>query len=260
MPIYNDQLNNTITLTKTPTRIISVVPSQSEFLWHIGVKKQLVGITKFCIHPTEMFKSIERVGGTKKLNIEKIRALKPDLIIANKEENNQAEIELLQKEFNVWISDIYDFNDAFKMMKLLALILNKEAKVKVLITQIKKSLLSIKNIFNKKTVAYFIWYKPYMLAANDTYIDFILNYLGLKNVAFKLTRYPSIDIKNLQKLKPQFCFLSSEPFPFKQKHVLELQQHLPNSKIIIVDGEVFSWYGLRMLHLTEYVKSLTSIV
>ena len=95
-----------------------------------------------------------------------------------------------------------------------------------------------------------------MLAANDTYIDFVLNYIGLKNVALKLNRYPTIDIESLQNLKPQLCFLSSEPFPFKQKHVLELQQHLPSSKIIIVDGEVFSWYGLRMLHLEEYVKSL----
>ena len=260
MPVYKDQLNNNILLTKTPLRIISIVPSQSEFLWHIGIKEQLVGITKFCVHPTEMFKSIDRVGGTKKLDINKIRALKPDLIIANKEENNKTEIELLQKEFNVWISDICNFNDAFKMMKLLALILNKEAEVKILISQIKKSLLAIKNIFNKKTVAYFIWYKPYMLAANDTYIDFVLNYIGLKNVALKLNRYPTIDIESLQNLKPQLCFLSSEPFPFKQKHVLELQQHLPNSKIIIVDGEVFSWYGLRMLHLEEYVKSLTQIL
>jgi len=256
MPTFKDQLNNSITITKLPQRIISIVPSQSEFLWHIGVRNELVGITKFCIHPKEMFTNIEHVGGTKKLNLTKIRALKPNLIIANKEENNKEEIELLQKEFNVWISDIYNFKDAFKMMNLLSVILKKECETKLLISEIKKLIKLIKNNFNNQTVAYFIWNKPYMLAANNTYINFILNYLGLKNVAQSINRYPEVTIEALKKLNPQICFLSSEPFPFKQKHILELQQHLPNSKIIIVDGEVFSWYGNRMMELAGYIKTL----
>ncbi|MDX2172934.1 MAG: helical backbone metal receptor [Bacteroidota bacterium] len=256
MLIYTDQLNNKLKLTSTPKRIISIVPSQSEFLWEIGIRKELIGITKFCIHPNKMFTSIERVGGTKKLNFKKIRALKPDLIIANKEENNQQEIELLQKEFNVWISDIYNFKDAFKMMEKLSIILNKEAETQKLITDIKASLRPIKNIFKQKTVAYFIWNKPYMLAASNTYINFILNYLGLTNATESMQRYPEVDNDALKKLNPNLCFLSSEPFPFKQKHVLELQQILPNSKILIVDGEVFSWYGPRMVHLADFVKQI----
>ncbi len=256
MPTFKDQLNNSITITKLPQRIISIVPSQSEFLWHIGVRNELVGITKFCIHPKQMFTNIEHVGGTKKLNLTKIRALKPNLIIANKEENNKEEIELLQKEFNVWISDIYNFKDAFKMMNLLSVILKKESETKLLISEIKKLIKLIKNNFNKQTVAYFIWNKPYMLAANNTYINFILNYLGLKNVVQSINRYPEVTIEALKKLNPQICFLSSEPFPFKQKHILELQKHLPNSKIIIVDGEVFSWYGNRMMELAGYIKTL----
>lgn len=256
MPTFKDQLNNSITITKLPQRIISIVPSQSEFLWHIGVRNELVGITKFCIHPKQMFTNIEHVGGTKKLNLTKIRALKPNLIIANKEENNKEEIELLQKEFDVWISDIYNFKDAFKMMNLLSVILKKESETKLLISEIKKLIKLIKNNFNKQTVAYFIWNKPYMLAANNTYINFILNYLGLKNVVQSINRYPEVTIEALKKLNPQICFLSSEPFPFKQKHILELQKHLPNSKIIIVDGEVFSWYGNRMMELAGYIKTL----
>jgi len=256
MPTYKDQLNNTITLSQIPQRIVSIVPSQSEFLWHIGVREQLVGITKFCIHPSKMFTTIERVGGTKKLNLTKIRTLKPDLIIANKEENNKEEIELLQKEFNVWISDIYNFNDAYKMMKQLGVILNKIQETKKLITEIKISLKQIKHYFKSQSVAYFIWYKPYMLAANTTYINFILNYLGLENAANNLERYPELTIEQLKKLNPQLVFLSSEPFPFKQKHVLELQQHLPNAKILIVNGEMFSWYGSRLSHLAEYIQRL----
>ena len=256
MPIYTDQLNNKIKLNTTPKRIISIVPSQSEFLWQIGIRTQLIGITKFCIHPKEMFNKIERIGGTKKLNINKIRSLKPDLIIANKEENNQQEIEFLQKEFNVWISDIYNFNDAFYMMKKLSVILNKESETQKLITTIKASLKPIKNIFKNITVAYFIWNKPYMVAANNTYINFVLNYLGLKNTAHNLQRYPEVNEVILKKINPNICFLSSEPYPFKQKHIIELQQILPASKIIIVDGEVFSWYGSRILQLADFVKQL----
>lgn len=256
MPIYTDQLNNKIKLNTTPKRIISIVPSQSEFLWQIGIRNQLIGITKFCIHPKEMFNKIERIGGTKKLNINKIRSLKPDLIIANKEENNQQEIEFLQKEFNVWISDIYNFNDAFYMMKKLSVILNKESETQKLITTIKASLKPIKNIFKNITVAYFIWNKPYMVAANNTYINFVLNYLGLKNTAHNLQRYPEVNEVILKKINPNICFLSSEPYPFKQKHIIELQQILPASKIIIVDGEVFSWYGSRILQLADFVKQL----
>lgn len=256
MPFYTDQLNNKININSKPKRIISIVPSQSEFLWHIGIRKELVGITKFCIHPKEMFTTIEHIGGTKKLNILKIRALQPDLIIANKEENNQQEIEVLQKEFNVWISDIYTFNDVYKMMKNLSVILNKQSETQKLISEIKASLAQVKNSFSNKTVAYFIWNKPYMLAANTTYINFVLNYLGLKNAAENLQRYPLVDNETLKKLNPSICFLSSEPFPFKQKHVLELQKILPTSKIIIVNGEVFSWYGPRMLYLAEFVKQL----
>ena len=142
--IFTDQLNNTINLDAFPKRIISLVPSQSELLWDLGLREELVGITKFCIHPNEMFKSIERVGGTKKLDIDKIRELKPDLIIGNKEENEQTQIEELQKEFSVWMSDIYDLSDAFDMISSLAEITGKENKAEQLIKTIKSNFLSIR--------------------------------------------------------------------------------------------------------------------
>ncbi|MEI8136616.1 MAG: helical backbone metal receptor, partial [Bacteroidota bacterium] len=165
---FKDQIGNTIKLGGKPKRVISIVPSQSEFLWEIGLRDELVGITKFCVHPNEMFSTIERVGGTKKLHIDKIRALKPDLIIGNKEENEQADIEVLQKEFNLWISDIYNFEDSFKMMIELGIILGKETETNSLVSKIKKSLLEIKDIFSNQKVAYFIWKSPYMLAASNT--------------------------------------------------------------------------------------------
>lgn len=251
-----DQIGNVIKLAKKPIRIISIVPSQSEFLWDLGLRDELVGITKFCIHPNEMYSSIERVGGTKKLDIEKIRALKPDLIIGNKEENERSDVELLQKEFNVWMSDIYTFEDSFEMITQLGIILGKEFEARKIVDAIRTSLTEIKDIFSKHTVAYFIWNKPYMLAAKNTFIDFVLNYVGLTNAFSHLERYPEVDENALKKEDPDLCFLSSEPFPFKEEHLIELQKTLPNSKIVIVDGEVFSWYGSRLLHLNAYIKDL----
>ena len=253
---FTDQLGNNIILKAKPKRIISIVPSQSEFLWDLGLRKEFIAITKFCVHPQEMFRSIEQVGGTKKLDLEKIRKLKPDLIIGNKEENEQSQIEILKKEFNVWMSDIYNFEDAFRMMESLGEIFGKKKEAQQIVSSLKKSLPHIQNIFNKKTVAYFIWNKPYMFAAKNTFIDYVLNYIGLENALCDLQRYPELDNETLQKMDPDLCFLSSEPFPFKEKHVKEIQKLLPNSKILIVDGEVFSWYGSRLLHLEKYVSDL----
>lgn len=256
MPDISDQLGNTFQFTEKPKRIISLVPSQSEFLWDIGLREELIGITKFCIHPDEMFKTVERIGGTKTLNMERIRELKPDLIIGNKEENEQSQIEVLRKEFKVWMSDIYNLEDALDMMSKLGELTGRETEANLIVEQLKDSFPKIKNLFKKQRVAYFIWNKPYMGAARNTFIDYVLTYIGFENVLSGMERYPELSEQDLKQLKPEYCFLSSEPFPFKESHVRELQEILPASKIAIVDGEMFSWYGSRLLQLEKYIKSL----
>jgi ABC-type Fe3+-hydroxamate transport system substrate-binding protein len=256
MITVQDQIGNRFVFEKSPARIISIVPSQSEFLWDLGMKDQLVGITKFCVHPDEMFRSVTRVGGTKKLDIKMIRSLKPDLIIGNKEENERGEIELLQKEFPVWMSDIFSFDDACQMMNSLGLIFGKETASLAITNRIKNAIAEVKNIFSGQTTAYFIWNDPYMFAAKNTFIDHVLIHIGLENALKDFSRYPQLNKEELTKLNPDYCFLSSEPFPFKAKHVEELKKILPQSKIIVVDGEMFSWYGTRLIELNRYVKNL----
>lgn len=256
MTKFSDQIGNTIELNSKPRRVVSLVPSQSEFLWHIGLREELVGITKFCIHPDQMFRTIERIGGTKQLDIKKIRNLKPDLIIGNKEENEHSQIAALQNEFPVWISDICNFDNAIGMMTCLGSILGRAEQANEIVSELKSQLVRVKNVLPKVSVAYFIWHKPYMLAANNTFINSVLNYLGLENVAAGFDRYPEMNAEDLKKLNPAFCFLSSEPFPFKAKHVNELQALLPDARVLIVDGEIFSWYGTRLLLLEKYVGDL----
>jgi ABC-type Fe3+-hydroxamate transport system substrate-binding protein len=254
---FTDQTGHSIELSGPPKRIVSIVPSQSELLWDMGLKNELVGITKFCIHPEEMFRTVERVGGTKQLDIEKIRSLKPDLIIGNKEENQKEQIELLKEEFQVWMSDIYDLDDAFKMMNELGEITNKSEAAGRIVNTIKKEFheLSTDRLKGKRA-AYLIWYNPIMVAAQNTFIDFILKKLGLINVFEDLKRYPEISAEQLKDSGADIILLSSEPFPFKEKHLKEFSAMCPEAVVKLVDGELFSWYGSRLQYAPSYFRNL----
>jgi len=259
--IVTDQMHRTIEVNKPLKRIVSIVPSQSELLWHLGLEKELVGITKFCIHPHQMATSVALVGGTKKLNIQKIRELQPDIIIANKEENEQSQIEELAREFPVWISDIHNLDESLQMIEMLGELFNKKEKALELTTNIKSTFqqLTIPIAIGAPNVkvAYFIWNEPMMVAGKNTFIDDMLKRCNFENVFLhKDSRYPEVSIEELQKANPELILLSSEPFPFKEKHVNEFQKHLPNAKTMIVDGELFSWYGSRLQHSANYFLEL----
>lgn len=255
---FTDQLNRTIELTNAPKRIISLVPSQSELLWDLGLKQELVGITKFCIHPEEMYRSVNRVGGTKQLNLDKIRALKPDLIIGNKEENEREQIEALMQEFPVWMSDIYTYGDALDMMKRIGELTNRKTQSDRLIkeTQLAFDELKLYPKTHLKTL-YLIWREPYMAAGRYTFIHDMMQRAGFENLIEPMdSRYVELSLSQIQELKPEILLLSSEPYPFAEKHVRELQDDLPHTKILLVDGEMFSWYGSRMKHVPKYLMNL----
>lgn len=247
-------MGRTMTIPANPKRVISIVPSQSEFLWDIGLADSLVGITKFCIHPDEMFRSVPHVGGTKKLNIGKIRSLQPDLIIGNKEENEKADIEELEKHFPVWMSDIYDLNDALQMMKATGKICGKEAKAKKIIAAIQDAATSF-NTNGEFRTAYLIWKDPIMVAGGNNFIEHQLQRCGLTNVFGGKDRYPVITPEELKQANPQLILLSSEPYPFGEKHIPAIKEICEDARIELVDGELFSWYGSRLLKAFPYMDS-----
>lgn len=256
-----DQLGRTIEFNFPPTRIVSLVPSQSELLWDLGLGEEIVGITKFCIHPEAMFRSVTRVGGTKKLKFDVIEKLRPDLVIANKEENEREQIEALAEKYPVWISDIYNLRDALQMMERVGEITSRKKEAAELVKAIRSRYkeFRIQNAESRigGSAAYLIWKNPYMAAGGRTFIDFMLNECGLKNVfAGERSRYPEVTTQMLVDRKPEFIFLSSEPYPFKEKHGEEIQRHLPQSKIVLADGEIFSWYGSRLREAFPYLNSL----
>ncbi len=256
MAVFADQMLRQINLTHTPRRIISVVPSQSEFLFDLGLQEEVIGITKFCIHPNSWYRSKTRIGGTKTLNLEKIAALRPDLIIGNKEENQQEQMEWLIQRFPVWMSDIKTLPDATNMMYLLGKLLQKETQAEAIINSIELSFGDIKPKV-LSSCAYLIWKNPFICAASNTFINDLLGRSGFTNVFSHLDRYPEINEKMLQEAQPEIIFLSSEPFPFKMEHIKEFEKYCPNAKVQLVDGELFSWYGSRLIKAAPYLKNLS---
>jgi ABC-type Fe3+-hydroxamate transport system substrate-binding protein len=245
MHTITDQIGNEIRYESIPTRIISTVPSITELLHYLDL--DVLGITKFCIHPKSWHESKIKVGGTKNLNIERILALNPELIIANKEENTQEAIEALQKHTSVYVSDIHNISEAYEFMKAMGRLFGKD--LNPLIQSIQDGM---PIITHRKSACYLIWKDPWMAAGGHTYIDDMLAHAGFENVVTQY-RYPMINISDIQ---AEYFLLSSEPYPFQEKHIAELQELHPSSKVIIVDGESFSWYGSRMLFATKYFTEL----
>ena len=251
---FIDQLNSTILLDSIPKRIVSLVPSQTEFLFVIGLEKEVMGITKFCIYPSHRLKTKTIIGGTKNVDVEKVRSLKPDLIIGNKEENTKENIEELREIAPVWMSDIFNLEDALEMMGSIGGMVGKHEETQEIVDNIKGQFDSLKPKNSKLSVLYLIWRKPYIGVSNDTFIDDMLKRCGFKNILADQTRYPILG--NLSELNPDVLYLSSEPYPFKEKHIQELHEIYPNTKIKLVDGEMFSWYGSRLSKSVDYFKWL----
>jgi len=257
VPTFTDQLKREVVLEKIPARIISLVPSQTEFLFDLGLDNEVVGITKFCVHPDEWFRTKTKVGGTKIYDLEKIKSLNPDLIIGNKEENEQEQIEKLMKEYPVWMSDIKTLDDNYEMIERIGEIVNRKEKANAIVNTIKENFSELQTTNHKLQTAYFIWQKPFIVASKETFINHLMEKCGMENAFINLdSRYPEVSEEQIAKAKPDLILLSSEPFPFKEKHIEVFQKISPSSKIFLVDGELFSWYGSRLIKSPSYFSQL----
>lgn len=259
-----DQMGRSVQVPERPTRIISLVPSQTELLYDLGLREEVVGITKFCVHPNQWFRSKNRIGGTKQYKLDLIDELQPDLIIGNKEENDKTQIEALAQKYPVWMSDILTLEDALDMISQVGALVNKISEAESLRQQITQQFKRL-NSSNTKVIqplkaAYFIWKNPNMIAANHTFIHSMLELAGFKNAFEDLKRYPVIMDENLKAADPNVILLSSEPYPFQEKHFQAFHDIFDRNEkrpiIKIVDGELFSWYGSRLLKSVAYFEQL----
>ncbi len=240
-------------------RIVSLVPSLTEYLWALGLEQEVVGITKFCIHPKAWWQHKTRVGGTKKVNFKTIETLQPTLIIANKEENTKEDIEQLQLKYDVLLTDITSLEEAYRYLLEIGRKVQREEKSMSLVNQIQAKFQSVVKIGQGSSFLYFIWKDPYFVVGPQTYIHALLTHFGLVNFC-EIERYPALEQvlnnKDNQSILPDYIFLSSEPFPFEAKHLEEVQVLFPNSQIVLIDGEICSWYGSRMRKAPSYFKDV----
>jgi ABC-type Fe3+-hydroxamate transport system substrate-binding protein len=256
---FVDQTGRSISIPDNPQRIVSLVPSQTELLADLGLNDSVVGITKFCVHPENWFRTKTRIGGTKNINIERIKSLQPDLIIANKEENEKEQVEELAEHFPVWTSDISSLSLAKEMILAVGEMTGRLQQSQEINKKTDSEFDQLKLFLKDSlpvTAAYLIWNNPLMSAGGDTFISIIMSCGGFKNIFEDLNRYPEITEAMIKDRKPEVILLSSEPFPFKEKHLEEFRKIFGDSKLFLVDGEMFSWYGSRLQHTPAYLRTL----
>jgi iron complex transport system substrate-binding protein len=261
MKQFTDQLGTSHSFETTPMRIVSLVPSQTELLFDLGLEEEIIGITKFCVHPFHLKSTKKIVGGTKKVHVEKIRLLQPDIIICNKEENTEEIVEQLTAICPVWVTDIITVEDNLKMISDFGKLFNRRVEAQKWTNKIEFAIADFKEFIKDKPfqkVAYFIWANPYMVAGNNTFINEMLRLNHFENIyAAREERYPEIIIQKMRiQGDPDLILLSSEPFPFNDEHAFEIGRYTHHAKIIFVDGEMFSWYGSRLVKALTYFKKL----
>jgi ABC-type Fe3+-hydroxamate transport system substrate-binding protein len=264
MKEFYDQLNRKIALKEVPKRIVSLVPSQTELLVDLELREQIVGLTKFCVHPEDLRKQKKVVGGTKQVHFDRIAALGPDIILCNKEENTQEMVTELEKISPVHVSDIYTIDDSLELIRQYGEIFEVTGKASEIIEKIELEKADFQEYvkdFPERKVAYFIWKNPWMVAGKDTFIDHLLELNRFKNGFLEEdSRYPEISLAQLDEKEVEVVLLSTEPFPFKEKDIEALKKEVKLGCIQIVDGEYFSWYGSRLKAAFTYFRKVQAVL
>ncbi len=259
-----DQLNRKIELKETPRRIVSLVPSQTELLVDLGLREQIVGVTKFCVHPKDLRKQKKVVGGTKKVHYDRVSDLDPDIILCNKEENTEEMVAELEKIAPVHVSDVKTIDDSLQLILQYGHIFGVTEKALEIATQIdtlRKEFQKEMQEIPERRAAYFIWKDPWMVAGKDTFIDHLLELNRFKNVFLEEdSRYPEIELECLEQKKVELVLLSTEPFPFRDSDKDLLKKKVRKASVQIVDGEYFSWYGSRLLAAFAYFRKLQAVL
>ncbi len=252
-----DARGREITLERPPRRIVSLVPSLTELLASLDLDDEVAGLTRFCVRPEAWQDTKMIVGGTKNVNVERVRALTPDLVLANQEENTAADVEALEATAPVYVTDVPDLPAALDMIRAIGRLTGRAERAGVLIAEIDARFAALP-AFEPLRAAYLIWRAPYMSVGHDTFIHDVMARAGLVNAFTEETRYPSVTAEEIAEAGPAVLLCSTEPFPFHQKEAFtaDLRAALPDVPVEIVDGQLFSWYGPRLLDTPAYLRAL----
>ena len=242
-------------------RVVSLVPSWTEFLHDLDV--DVVGQTKFCVRPASKFRALPRIGGTKNVKVEDVLALKPDLVVANREENYKAQVEALMEGLpeGVLLTDVRTVPDAWAAMAQVGSRVDRAVDARDMVNRIQDAWGEPRAIVGQ--AGYAVWSSPWMVAGHNTFIHDVMRHWGIANAidGGPESRYPTTG-KDLERgtLAARQWLLPSEPFPFQPKHLPALHAAHPEARFRLVDGEAFSWYGSRMLHVTAHLNEVAQWV
>lgn len=244
-------------------KIVSLCPSLTELVFDLGRGDDLVGITKFCVHPRDRVGALEKVGGTKTPDVERIQALQPDLVLMNREENRIEDAEALtEMGLTCHTSMPRTPEETAAMVRSIGASLERLAEGEAIARDIEKRAELVRaEAVGKVQVsyAYLIWRKPLMSVNRDTFSDALLAQAGGRNVfGAHADRYPEITMADLMGADPALVLLCTEPFPFQKKHIAELVAATgwPSIRFRIADGEYLSWHGSRTPDGIDYAADL----
>ena len=242
-------------------RILSLCPSLTELVFDLGAGAELVGITRYCIHPAEGVRRVEQVGGTKDPSLERIVALRPDIVLLNQEENRLEDAERLEDAgLHCLTTFPHDLPETAEMVRVIAAALGRAPAGEAIAGDIEVRAERVRAAAAGAPAlpfAYLIWRKPWMSVNRDTFTDALLRNAGGANVfGGHPERFPSVSAQELAAAAPELVLLSSEPFPFEARHGLELARltGLPETCFRLVDGELLSWHGSRTPRGIDYAE------
>jgi len=240
-------------------RIVSLCPSLTELVFDLGRGEDLVGITRFCVHPADGVGAIEKVGGTKNPDVERIAALRPDVVLLNREENRIEDAEALAaRGLHCHSSMPRTPGETAAMVRSIAVELERGETGETIALDIEERTRRVVEAARGQrevTYAYLIWREPWMSVNRDTFADALLTQAGGRNVfGGREERYPELTLEELVSADPMLVLLGTEPYPFRQEHIEELvgATGFSAERFSIADGEYLSWHGSRTPDGVDY--------
>ncbi len=260
-----DALGREFVFAAPPRRVVSLVPSWSELLFALGAADALVGVTDFCVHPAEGVGSKRRIGGTKNPDIAAIEALRPELVIANKEENRRRDVERLEAAgVRVFVTYARTVPEAVTEMRALGRIVGRAAEAERSAAEVETALaeLAAAPPRRRPRVAALVWRDPLMAVGGDTFANDLLERAGGENpfASAAAGRYPRLERRELEAAAPDVLLLPTEPYRFEERDRLEfLELDCPaarSGRVHLLEGELLSWYGPRMARALRTIAAL----
>jgi ABC-type Fe3+-hydroxamate transport system substrate-binding protein len=245
------------------SRIVSLVPSLTELLFDLGLDRCVVGRTTFCIHPAEVVAQVPRVGGTKKVRLDRLERLDPTHVLVNVDENDRTQVEAIRSFVpNVVVTHPLAPDDNLGLYRLVGGIFGREHEARALAGRfrtVRERLAERVRALTRRRVLYLIWREPWMTVSRDTYVSRTLALASLDTVAHDSgVRYPAVDLAAAAR-DADVVLLSSEPFPFRPRHHDEVREAVGARPLVLdVDGEMTSWYGSRAVAGLEYLSGFAT--